>query len=132
MIRPCHFDPQDQMANPQPPPTAEADKKPKVKGGQQGFPRRTFTLKKPMFAAPSQGLKHIIFNNMGTAKAASTFNLNIKAISEHLTNCLKYNGPLATLAVRELREPTIEFPKDPADNANLVETKKWQRKFNHA
>jgi hypothetical protein len=47
-------------------------------------------------------------------------------------NRLKYNGPLATLAVCELKEPTIKFPKDPANNANLTETTKWQCKFNHA
>ncbi len=79
-----------------------------------------------------QGLEHIIFDSTGTAKAASTFNLNIEAISKHLANCLKYDGPLAALAVRELKEPTIEFSEDLADNANLVETTKWQHKFNHA
>jgi hypothetical protein len=120
------------MATPQPPPATEADKKPKIEGGQQRFPRCTFTPKKPTFAAPTQGLKHIIFDNTGTATAASTFNHNIKAISEHLTNPLKYDRPLATLAVCELKEPTIKFPDDPADNANLVETAKWQRNFNHA
>jgi hypothetical protein len=33
-----------------------------------------------------QGLEHIIFDNTGTAKAASTFNLNIEALSEHIAN----------------------------------------------
>ncbi len=85
-----------------------------------------------MFTAPTQGLEHIIFDNMVTAKATSTFNLNIEAISEHLVNHLKYDGHLAALAVHELKEPTIEFPKDPANNANLIKTRKWQCKFNHA
>jgi hypothetical protein len=62
----------------------------------------------------------------------STFNLNIEAILEHLANYLKYDGPLATLAVRELKEPTIEFPDDPSDTATLIKTTKWQPKYNHA
>jgi hypothetical protein len=119
------------MATPQPPPAAEAKKKPKVKGGQQRFPHCPFTPKKPAIAAPTQGLKHITFGNTGTVKTASTFNLNIKAISEHLTNRLKYDGPLAALAVRKLKEPTIEFPDNPSNTATLIETTKWQRKYNH-
>ncbi len=63
---------------------------------------------------------------------ASTFNLNIKPISEHLANRLKYNRPLAVLAVRELKEPTTEFPGDPSDTATLIKTGKWQQKYNHA
>jgi hypothetical protein len=111
---------------------AKAETKPKVKGGQW-FLRRSFTQKKtPTFKAPTQGLEHIIFDNTGTAKAESTFNLNIDAISEHIANRLKYNGPLAALAVRELKAPTIIFPPDPRDPNNIVETKKWQRSFNHA
>jgi hypothetical protein len=69
---------------------------------------------------------------MGTAKAASTFNLNIEALSEHIADRLKFDGPLAALAIRELKEPTIVFPKDPEDPTYLVETTKWQRKYNHA
>ncbi len=116
------------MATSQP---AEAKKKPKIKGGPR-FPRRSFTPKKPLFAAPTQGFEHIIFDNTGTAKAASTFNFNIKALSEHITNHLKFKGPLAALAIHKLKEPTIIFPKDPTDPTNLVETTKWQRKYNHA
>ncbi len=94
------------MATPQPSAVAEAEKKPKVKGGQQCYPHCNFTKKKPMFTATKQGLEHIIFfDNTGTAKAASTFNLNIKAPSKHLANRLKYDGPLAMLTVRELKEP---------------------------
>jgi hypothetical protein len=121
------------MATPQPPPAAEAEKKPIVKGGQQRFPHRTtFTPKKPAFAAPTQGLGHIIFDNMGTAKVVSTFNLNIEAISEHLTNCHKYDRPLTALAVHELKKATIEFTSDPSDMATLIKMTKWQRKYNHA
>ncbi len=69
---------------------------------------------------------------MGTAKVASTFNLNIKAISEHLANRLRNDGPLAALAVCELKEPIIEFPNDPSDTATLIKTTKWQRKYSHA
>jgi hypothetical protein len=116
------------MATPKP---SKAKKKPKVEGGPQ-FPRHSFTPKKPSFAAPMQGLEHIIFDNTGTAKAASTFNLNIEAISEHIGNRLKYNSPLATLAVRELKAPAINFLSDPKDPTNFVETTKWQRNFNHA
>jgi hypothetical protein len=46
------------MATSQP---AEAKKKPKIKGGPQ-FPHRSFTPKKPSFAAPTQDLEHIIFD----------------------------------------------------------------------
>jgi hypothetical protein len=67
------------------PKLTEAKKKPKVEG-EPRFPRRSFTPKKPSFVAPTQGLEHIIFDNMGTAKAASTFNLNFEAISEHIAN----------------------------------------------
>jgi hypothetical protein len=116
------------MATSQP---AEAKKKPKIEGGPQ-FPCRSFTPKKPSFAAPTQGLEHIIFDNTGTAKAASTFNLNIKALSEHIVNRLKFDGPLTALAICKLKEPTIIFLKDPTDTTNLVETTKWQRKYNHA
>ncbi len=116
------------MATPQP---AEAEKKPKIEGGPQ-FPCRSFTPKKPLFAAPTQGLEHIIFDNTGTVKAVSTINLNIEALFEHVANRLKFDGPLAALAIRELKEPTIVFPKDPMDPTNLVETMKWQRKYNHA
>jgi hypothetical protein len=31
-----------------------------------------------------------------------------------------------------LKEPTITFPDDPEESSNLLETAKWQRKFNHA
>jgi hypothetical protein len=79
-----------------------------------------------------QGLKHIIFDNTGTAKAASTFNLNIEAISEHVANCLKFDGPLAALAICKLKEPIITFLDDPTDLSNLINTTKWQRKYNHA
>ncbi len=116
------------MATSQP---AEAEKKPKIEGGPR-CPRCSFTPKKPSFAAPTQGFEHIIFDNTWTAKAASTFNLNIKALSEHIANRLKFNGPLAMLAICKLKEPTIIFPKDPTDPTNLVETTKWQRKYNHA
>jgi hypothetical protein len=116
------------MATPKP---VKAEKKPKVEGAPW-FQHCFFTPKKPSFAAPTQGLEYIIFDNTGTAKAASTFNLNIEAISEHITNCLKFDGPLAVLAVRELKAPTINFPNNPSDPANLVETTKWQRNFNHA
>jgi hypothetical protein len=71
-------------------------------------------------------------SSLCSAKAASTFNLNIEALSEHVVNRLKFNGPLAALAIRELKEPTIVFPKDPTDPTNLVKTTKWQRKYNHA
>ena len=47
-------------------------------------------------------------------------------------NRLKFNSPLAALAICKLKEPTIVFPKDPTDPTNLVETTKWQRKYNHA
>jgi hypothetical protein len=103
----------------------------KVKGAPQ-YQRRSFTPKKPSFAAPTQGLEHIIFDNTGTAKVASTFNLNIEAISEHITNRLKFDGPLAALAVRELKALTINFPNNPTDPTNLVETTKLQRNLNHA
>jgi hypothetical protein len=63
---------------------------------------------------------------------ASTFNLNIEAISEHIANHLKFDGPLAMLAMRELKAPTINFPNNPTDPTNLIETTKWQRNFNHA
>jgi hypothetical protein len=116
------------MVTPQP---AVAKRKPKIEGGPR-YSRRSFTLKKPPFAAPMQGLKHIIFDETGTAKAAFTFNLNIEALSEHVANQLKFDGPLAMLAICELKEPTIVFPKDPADPTNLVKTTKWQRKCNHA
>jgi hypothetical protein len=116
------------MATPEP---AKAEKKPKVEGAPR-FQRRFFTLKKPSFAVPTQGLDHITFDNTGTAKAASTFNLNIEAISEHIANRLKFDGPLAALAVREVKAPTINFPNNPTDPTNLIETTKWQRNFNHA
>jgi hypothetical protein len=116
------------MATPQLPAAAEAEKKPNVKGGQQHYPRCNFTPKKPTFTAPTQGLEHIIFDNTGTAKVASTFNLNIKAISEHLTNRLKYDRPLAALAVRKLKEPKIVFPDDPSNMATLIQTTKCQQK----
>jgi hypothetical protein len=110
---------------------AEANKKPKVKEGQQSFHCCTFTPKKPAFAAPTQGLNHIIFDNTGTAKVAFMFNLNLEAIFKHLANCLKYDGPLAVLALHELKEPTIEFPNDPSGMATLIKTIKWQGKYNH-
>jgi hypothetical protein len=62
---------------------------------------------------------------------ASTFNLNIEAISKHLANHLKYDGPLPALAVHKLKEPIIEIPDDPSDMATLIETSKWQHKYNH-
>jgi len=74
---------------------AKAKKKPKINGDKPRLHRCSFTPKQPTFAAPMHGLEHIIFANTGTSKAASTFNLNIKALSEHISNCLKYNGPLA-------------------------------------
>ncbi len=63
---------------------------------------------------------------------ASTFNLNISAILEHLANHLKYDGPLAVLAVCKLKEPKVEFPDDPSNTATLIKTTKWQQKYNHA
>jgi hypothetical protein len=117
------------MATPKP---AEANKKPKVKGDKPQFPCRSFTQKKPTLAAPTQGLEHIIFDNTGTAKAASTFNFNIKALMEHILNRLKFKGLIAALAIRELKAPTIIFPPDLMDTNNIVKTTKWQRNFNHA
>jgi hypothetical protein len=73
-----------------------------------------------------------LFDTTGAAKAVSTFNLNIEALSEHVTNRLKFDGPLVTLAICKLKEPTINFPKDPTDPTNLVETTKCQRFYNHA
>jgi hypothetical protein len=61
----------------------------------------------PALAAPTHGLKHIIFDNTGTAKAASTFNLNIEAISEYAVNHLKFDCPLTALAICKLKAPTI-------------------------
>jgi hypothetical protein len=116
------------MATPQP---ADAKKKIKVEETLR-FNHRSFTPKKTTFAAPTQGLKHIIFDNTETAKAVSMFNLNIKATSKHVTNCLKFDGPLAVLVICKLKEPIITFPDDPTDLSNLVETTKWQRKYNHA
>jgi hypothetical protein len=87
--------------------------------------------KKPSFQAPTQGLEHIVFNNTGTAKAASTFNLNLEAISKHVAICLKFNRPLAALAVCKLKEPVIYFPNNPTNPSNLVETTKWQRKYDY-
>jgi hypothetical protein len=77
-----------------------------------------------LFAAPTQGFEHIIFDNTGTAMVASTFNLNIEAISEHIANRLKFDGSLAALAICDLKEPSIVFPKDPTDPTNLVKTTK--------
>jgi hypothetical protein len=111
---------------------AEAEKKLKVEGTHRFDHRCSFTPKKPLFVAPTQGLEHIIFDNTSTAKAASTSTLNLKAISEHVANRLKFDGPLAALAIRELKEPTITFPDDPENSSNLAETTKWQRKYNHA
>jgi hypothetical protein len=62
------------------PKLAKAKKKPKVKGDKPRFTHRSFTPTKPMFMAPMQGLKHIIFNYTGTAKAASTFSHSIEAL----------------------------------------------------
>jgi hypothetical protein len=117
------------MATPQPPAAAEAEKKPKVKGGQQRHPHHNSTLKKPTFIATTQDLEHIIFDNTGTAKVASTFNLNIKAIFGHLANCLEYDGPFAALAVCELKVPKIEFPNDPSNKATLIRTTKVSTKI---
>jgi hypothetical protein len=102
---------------------ANAEKKIKVKGILRFTSRRSFTPKKTMFAAPTQGLKHI-FDNTGIAKATSTFNLNVKAISEHIANRLEFDGPLAVLAICELKEPIITFPDDPTDPSNLIKTPK--------
>ncbi len=110
----------------------EETKPKKVKGTLQFNHRRSFTPKKPLFAAPTQGLKHIIFDNMGTAKEASTFNLNLEAISEHVTNRLKFDGLLAALAIFELKEPTFTLPDDPEDSSNPIKTTKWQQKYKHA
>ena len=110
------------MATPQP---AEAKK---IEGGPR-YPRHSFIPKKPSFAAPTQGLGLIIFDNTGTVKAASTFNLNIEALSEHVTNQLKFDGPLAALSIPKFKEPTIIFLKDPTNPNNLVETMKWQKKL---
>ncbi len=110
----------------------EAKKKPKVEGKPRFNHRRSFTPKKPSFTVPTQGLEHIIFNKTGTAKAASTFNLNLEAISRHVANRLKFDGPLAAVAICELRDPTITFSDNPEDSSNLVKTTKWQRKYNHA
>jgi hypothetical protein len=118
----------DCMATPK---LAKAEKKPKVEGAPR-FQRCSFTPKKPSFAVPTQRLEHIIFDITGTAKVASTFNLNIEAISEHIANHLKFDSLLAALAVRELKAPTINFSNNPTDPTNLVETTKWQRNFNHA
>jgi hypothetical protein len=68
---------------------------------------------------------------MGTAKTASTFNLNVEAISEHVAICLKFDGLLAALAVRELKEPIINFPNNPTNPSNLIEMTKWQWEFKH-
>jgi hypothetical protein len=72
----------------------ETKKKLNVKGGQR-FPRLSFAPKKLTLTAPTLGLEHIVLDNTGTAKAASTFNLNIQAISKHPTNRLKFDSPLA-------------------------------------
>jgi hypothetical protein len=110
---------------------AEAEKKPKVKGDKPQFQRCSFTPKKPMFAVPTQGLEHINFNNTGTAKAASTFNLNVEALSEHIANHLKFYCPLAVLAVISLTAPNIIFHPDPTDPTSIFKMTKWQRNFNH-
>jgi hypothetical protein len=70
------------MATPQP---AEAKMKPKIEGGPR-YPHHSFTPKKPSFPVPTQGLGHIVFDNTGSAKAASTFNLKIESLSEHVAN----------------------------------------------
>jgi hypothetical protein len=67
-----------------------------------------------------QGLEHIIFDDMETAKAASTFNLSIKAIPKHDANHLKFDGLLASLAICKLKKPTINLPYIPKDSSNLV------------
>ena len=82
------------MATPKP---AECKKKTKVEGDKPRFNRHSFTPKKPTFTAPTQGLEHIIFDNTGTSKTASTFNHTIEALLEHIANRLKYNGPIAAL-----------------------------------
>jgi hypothetical protein len=116
------------MATPQ---RADAEKKVMVEGTPR-FNRRSFTPKETTFTAPMQGLEYIIFNNTGMAKAASMFNLNVKAISKHVANHLKFNGPLAALAICELKEPIITFLDDRTDPSTLVKMTKWQRKYNHA
>jgi hypothetical protein len=68
----------------------------------------------------------------GLPKAASTFSLNLKAISKHIANHLKFDGLLTALAIRELKEPSITFLDDPEDSSNLAKTLKWQSKYNHA
>jgi hypothetical protein len=113
-----------------PAPASAAEKKPKVEG-EMCYPCHSFPPKKPSFQAPTQGLEHIVFNNTGTAKAASTFNLNVEAISEHIAIHLKFDGLHAALAVRELKEPVIDFPNNPTNPSNLVEMAKWQREYNH-
>jgi hypothetical protein len=62
------------MATPQP---ADADTKVKVEGTLH-FNHQSFTPKKTTFAAPALGLKHIIFNNTGTDKAASLLTAMLK------------------------------------------------------
>jgi hypothetical protein len=108
------------MATPQP---ADAKMKVKVEGTPR-FNGQSFTPKKTRFMAPTQGLEHIIFDNTETAKATSMFNLNVEAISEHDANCLKFDGPLAALAVCKLKEPIITFPDNPTDPSNLVKRMK--------
>ncbi len=68
---------------------------------------------------------------MGTAKVASTFNLNIKAISKHIANCLSLMACLQLLLFASSKHlPLISPPM--SDSANIAKTTKWKRKYNHA
>jgi hypothetical protein len=55
---------------------AKSKTKPKVEVMPQFNYHHSFTPKKSSYAAPTQGLEHIILDNTRTAKVASTFNLN--------------------------------------------------------
>ncbi len=68
------------MSTPQ---LAEAEKKPKTEGGPR-FPRHSFTPKKPLLTAPTQGLEHIMFDNTATAKATSTSSSSLRRRTHHL------------------------------------------------
>jgi hypothetical protein len=72
------------------------------------------------------------FDNTGTAKTASTFNLNLEAISKHVANHLMFHGPLAALAILQAQGANHHFLNDPENSSNLVETTKRQRKYIHA
>jgi hypothetical protein len=80
------------------------------------------------YKAPIAGLENVVFK-MGTVQDAADFEEHKKDLGRHVAINFKEGGSMLQQAMEAMVTPTLTALADPIDPTNVVQVKKWERKY---